>query len=190
MTQKEIKRKLDLHLKWLRGERGGERADLFGANLINVDLSEANLSRAYLPGANLSGADLSGANLSGANLSGADLSGANLSGADLSGAYLSGADLSEANLINVDLSEANLSRANLFEANLFGANLFGANLDYSSWPLWCGSLHAKIDRRIFCQLAYHLCRCVVDDDDCKAAQKMLYGLANEFHRANECGKLE
>ena len=97
-------------------------------------------------------ADLSGANLSGANLSGADLSGANLSRADLSG------------------------------ANLSGANLSGADLDYSSWPLWCGSLRAKIDRRIFCQLAYHICRVTVDDQECAEARKALVPLANEFHR--------
>ena len=59
---------LALHLLYLKGESGGQRANLSGANL----------SRANLFGANLSGADLSRANLSGANLYGADLSGANL----------------------------------------------------------------------------------------------------------------
>ena len=99
------------HLKWLRGENGGKRADLSEA-----DLSRADLSRADLFGANLSRADLFGANLFGANLSEADLSGANLSRADLFGANLFGANLSEA-----DLSEANLSRANYIEKakNLF-----------------------------------------------------------------------
>ena len=52
MDAKKLKDILDKHLKWLRGEDGGERA---------------NLSRAYLSGANLSGANLSGANLSGAS---------------------------------------------------------------------------------------------------------------------------
>ena len=66
MLTDEIKRKIELHGKWLRDEDGGERPDLSGANLSGPDLS----------GANLSGADLSEANLSGANLSGADLSGA------------------------------------------------------------------------------------------------------------------
>ena len=69
----ELKNILDKHLKWLRNESGGERADL----------SRANLSRANLSRANLSGADLSRANLYGANLSGANLYGANLSGANL-----------------------------------------------------------------------------------------------------------
>lgn len=41
MDKQELKNILDKHLKWLRGENGGKRADLFGANL-----SRANLSRA------------------------------------------------------------------------------------------------------------------------------------------------
>jgi hypothetical protein len=93
MEKAELKLKLELHLKWLRGETSGERANLRSADLSGADLSGANLSGANLSGANLSGADLSGANLSGANLSGANLSGANLRSADLSGADLSGADL-------------------------------------------------------------------------------------------------
>ena len=35
---------------------------------------------------------------------------------------------------------ADLSNANLSSANLRGTDLRGANLDYSCWPLWCGSL--------------------------------------------------
>ncbi len=80
-TRAELDAIIDKHLKWLRDEEGGERADLSRANLSGADLSGADLS-----GANLSGADLSGANLYGADLYGADLSGANLYGADLYGA--------------------------------------------------------------------------------------------------------
>lgn len=75
-------------------------------------------------------------------------------------------------------------------ANLECANLEGADLDYSCWPLWCGSLrNVRIDKRIFAQLAYHICRVIVDDDECKAAQRALYPIANQFHRVNECGRL-
>src|SRR6185312_491459 len=63
MTPEQIKDVLARHGKWLRGESGGARADLRGANLSGADLSGANLR-----GANLSGADLSGANLRGAIL--------------------------------------------------------------------------------------------------------------------------
>ena len=46
-----IQKILDLHLKYLRGEQGGERADLSGANLRYANLSDANLSDANLSGA-------------------------------------------------------------------------------------------------------------------------------------------
>ena len=120
-----------------------------------------------------------------ANLRGANLEGANLEGANLECANLRGANLKGANLIG-----ANLGGANLEGANLERANLERANLDYSCWPLWCGSLrNVRIDKRIFAQLAYHICRVIVDDDECKAAQRALYPIANQFHRADECGRL-
>ena len=52
----ELKEVVRKHGMWLRGEDGGERADLSGADLSWADLSGANLR-----GADLSGADLSGA---------------------------------------------------------------------------------------------------------------------------------
>jgi hypothetical protein len=42
---------LEKHLKWLRGEAGGEQADLYQANLSGADLSQADLSQADLSGA-------------------------------------------------------------------------------------------------------------------------------------------
>ena len=133
MDKQELKAILGKHLKWLRGEDGGERANLSGAYLFEANLSGADLSEAYLFGANLSEADLSRANLFGANLSEADLSRANLSRANLSRANLSRANLSGADLFEANLSGANLFRANLFEANLFRANLSGANLSGANY---------------------------------------------------------
>ncbi|GHV34529.1 hypothetical protein FACS1894187_05300 [Synergistales bacterium] len=94
---------LDAHLKWLRDEEGGEKADLRVANLR-------------------------GANLRGANLSEANLREADLSEADLSEAILYRADLREAILYRADLREADLYRADLYRADLRGANLRGADL--------------------------------------------------------------
>ena len=99
------------------------------------------------------------------------------------------ADLQNDDLQDADFRGADLRYANLYGANLWNADIRGADIDYSCWPLWCGSLDVKIDRRIFCQLAYHLCRVIVDDDDCKEAQLMLGRLANEFHLADECGRV-
>ena len=78
ISKEKLNEIIELHVKWLRGEKGGNCADLIGA-----DLSNANLRGANLRGADLRGADLSDANLRGANLSDADLCYANLSGACL-----------------------------------------------------------------------------------------------------------
>jgi len=123
LTKKELGI-LQRHAAWLRGEEGGERADLQGA-------------------------DLRGANLRGANLQGANLRGANLQGANLRG------------------------------ANLRGANLQGANLAFCCWPLWCGSIAARSDDRLFAQLLFHLTR--LDVSACSGgvqeAMEHLRGLA-------------
>ena len=129
--------------------------------------------------------DLSDADLSDANLRGADLRGADLSDANLRGADLRGADLSDANL-----SDASLSDASLRGADLRGADLRGADLDYSCYPLWCGSLHFKADKRLACQLAYHLCSMQCDDADYIKMRNSILGFANQFHRVDECGELK
>ena len=166
----DLEEVLRLHKMWLDEEEGGERAYLVGANLEG-----AYLEGAYLVGANLEGADLRRADLRGANLREANLRGANLRGADLRGADLRGANLWGANLRGADLREANLQ---------------GADLDYAAWPLWCGSLGAKADRRLAAQLAYHFCRIDFGDDAvCLVAQDALVTLANEFHRVEEIGIL-
>jgi hypothetical protein len=131
-------------------------------------LREADLRGADLRGADLGEADLIGANLSGANLREADLREANLSGADLSGA---------------DLRDANLSGADLSGAGLRGADLSGANIDFSCWPLWCGSFDVVIDADQFAQLAYHLCRVNVKGRGQKRArggQKALADIAGTW----------
>ena len=61
MNARRLKDILEKHLKWLRGEDGGERANLSWADLSWADLSGADLSWANLYGANLYRADLSGA---------------------------------------------------------------------------------------------------------------------------------
>ena len=128
--------------------------------------------------------------LRGADLSGTDLKGANLKGADLKGANLMEANLRDTNLINTDLRGADLRGADLRGANLRGANLNGADLDYSCYPLWCGSLHLKADKRLACQLAYHLCSIQCDDADYIKMRNSILDFANQFHRVCECGKLE
>ena len=180
MTQEELNMILDKHRKWLNDEEGGERANLYRANLCGANLCGANLGGATLFGADLNRANLYRANLCGANLGGADLCGANLCGADLYRADLCGANLCGATLFGADLNRANLYRA----------DLCGANLDYSCWPLWCGSLDVKVDARIARQLAYHFCRLDCDDPEYLEARKAIAEFANGFHRVDERGRIE
>lgn len=128
-----------------------------------------------------------------------DLRWTDLSKADLSKTDLREADLSWLDLRGADLREANLRGANLRSADLRGANLSwadlrGADVDFSCWPLWCGSLDVKIDKRIFCQLLYHTLRAgqSVDDPEVKKLFEIpkVVNLANKFHRVDECGKIE
>lgn len=93
-------------------------------------------------------------------------------------------------LKGADLSGADLRGADLRGANLRGANLNGADLDYSCYPLWCGSLHLKADKRLACQLAYHLCSLQCDDADYIKMRNSILDFANQFHRVDECGELE
>ncbi len=51
MNKDEIKTVLELHVKWLKGEEGGSRADLSDADLSGANLSDADLSGADLRGA-------------------------------------------------------------------------------------------------------------------------------------------
>ncbi len=104
MTKGELQDIIESHKKWLDGY-GGERANLCGADLRNVNLRHARLIHADLRNANLSGIDLCGADLSYVRLCNANLHNANISDANLSYADLSGANLSRANLRGTDLSK-------------------------------------------------------------------------------------
>jgi hypothetical protein len=110
----------------------------------------------------------------------ADLQEADLRGADLRWANLRGADLQRANLQEADLQEADLQ-----EADLRGANLRGADIDFSCWPLWCGSKNVKVDNRIVFQLAAHICVLDCDTPEFKAIKDFLMPYAKQCHRAGE-----
>ena len=93
-------------------------------------------------------------------------------------------------ILDYDLRDADLSNANLSDADLSNADLRGADLDYSCYPLWCGSLHLKANKRLACQLAYHLCSMQCDDADYVKMRNSILGFANQFHRVDECGELK
>lgn len=149
-----------------------------------ADLSRVNFHDAYLNGVDLHEKDLSETDFSGAYLRGANLSRANFRAADFRGARLQGANFSYSNLCDTDFQGANFQ----------GADFSGADMDYSCWPLWCGSLNVKIDRCLFVQLLYHTIRAgqSVEDKEVKAlcSNTAVMALANKFHRVEECGKIK
>ena len=165
-TKQELDKIIDNHKLWLssNGEKG-EMANLRSANLRSANLRSANLRYADLRSADLRSADLR---------------------------Y---ADLRSADLRYADLSSADLSSADLRSADLSSADLRSADLDFSAFPLWCGGLNVHIDDRQATQLLYHLLRNVEYSKNTSAKLKRICKLkslikqANEFHRVEECGKL-
>ena len=105
---------------------------------------------------------------------------ANLRYADLSNADLRYADLSYA-----DLSHAVLRYADLHYADLRYADLRSADIDFSCWPLWCGSKKIKVDIKIVYQLMAHVCVLDCDDKIFKKARKFLLPFAKKFHKWDE-----
>jgi uncharacterized protein YjbI with pentapeptide repeats len=168
MNKKELTKILNDHKEWLNNN-GGTRAVL----------TRADLTRADLRGAVLRGAVLTRAVLRDADLTRADLRGAVLTRADLRGAVLTGADLTRAVLRDADLTRADLTRADLTDAVL----------DYSCWPLWCGSKNVKVDAKIAAQLAAHFCVLDCDDKDYQKARKAILKFAQTSHRAADLGLL-
>ena len=116
----------------------------------------------------------------------ADLTEANLTRADLTEANLTRADLTRADLTRANLSMANLSDADMTGANLRWANLTRANLDFSCWPLWCGSFNAIVDRKQKIQILEHALRLIEynkGDDDLKRILELDFvkNARSEFH---------
>ena len=80
--------------------------------------------------------------------------------------------------------------ANLSGADLTRADLSGANIDFSCWPLWCGSKNVKVDASIDAQLAAHFCVLDCDDPEYIATRKAILTFAKTSHRADDLGLLE
>jgi hypothetical protein len=86
---------------------------------------------------------------------------------------------------SANLRNADLRCANLRNADLRDADLRGADLDFSCWPLWCGSLGVKLDTKQKRQLLYHVLEAAPE-----YRTKKLVAEANWFHRIGEVPKLE
>ena len=135
ISAEELKIILDKHMKWLKNEDGGEKANLNGADLRNADLRNADLRNADLCNANLCNANLYGADLRNADLYGANLNNADLRNANLNCADLRNAKLRGANLYGADLRNANLNCANLCNSQNIDKTIW--NIYSAFYPLQC-----------------------------------------------------
>jgi hypothetical protein len=218
LTQEELNEVIRKHGLWLKNvnDPKGERADLSYKDLHELDFQSVNLTGANLACSNMMKTKLKSANFISSNLQNvnlkrsiltlanfyeANLCEANLIKANLTYINLFGANLKAANLNYANLRHANFWRANLEGASLLGAdlryarlyktNLHGANIDYSAFPLWCGSFDVDIDKRIAVQMIYHLCRLKCDDEEFIALRNSMINFANKFHhiKTGDCNKL-
>ena len=73
ISKEELNEILQKHKMWLNNDKGGERADLRGADLRSIHLRGTDLRFADLRGTDLKNADLRGTDLRGADLKFADL---------------------------------------------------------------------------------------------------------------------
>ena len=87
------------------------------------------------------------------------------------------------------LNEEGGERANLQGANLRGAYLQGADLDFSVWPLWCGSIGVSLDTIQLRQLVYHAMVNMGKTEQKKFLSDPIE-YANGFHRIPEVDKLD
>jgi hypothetical protein len=116
-------------------------------------------------------------------LRGADLQHADLRVADLQSANLQGADLRNANLQGADLRYANLQGANLQNADL----RYGAEIDFSVWPLCCGSKNIKVDLCIIRLLLAHVACLECEAPEFEKIKEAILPYAIGSHRAKDLG---
>jgi hypothetical protein len=163
---------------WIDLSKAARETNLIvGADLRGIDFSHADMSWAALHCANLQGVDMQVANLRYADLR----------GAALQGSFLQGSNLHYANLRYADLRGANLRHSDLHGADMQGANMQGANIDFSAWPMWCGSKNVTVDVKIARQLAAHFCAVICDDPEYSEARAAILEFAKKSHHAKDIG---
>jgi len=206
MKKEEWIKLLKKDVKKFNAERKKEKdrniytIDLSNTNLSHIDISEAELYNADLYNVDFSHTKLRDSNLSGSILTNSvfyrtDISWVNMkcvSGTNVTfnQSNLGWSDFSGADLKNSIFRNSRLTGVNFINVKLNGTRLYNNDIDFSCFPLFCGSLDIKCDEKLFQQLAYHLCRLIVDNDEIKQCQKALIDVANKFHRAIECGIID
>jgi uncharacterized protein YjbI with pentapeptide repeats len=79
------------------------------------------------------------------------------------------------------------SCTNLRYVNLSGTDLRGADLDFSCWPLWCGSKNVTVDLKLIYQLLAHVACLQCADPEFAEIKKAIMEYAVKSHRAKDLG---
>ena len=172
--------------------------DLRGIDCSGMDMTDYFLDGGDFDYSNFSGVTLHllcGAGLKGCCFEGADLEEcdfqsceaekAHFEKANMAYCFLSCVNLEKASFRDATLRNGKIEDCNLYGADLRNADMRGCDLQNTCWPLSRRSYGVRADRRIFSQLAHHLCQLVVEDEECKAAQDALRKLASEFEYTYE-----
>jgi uncharacterized protein YjbI with pentapeptide repeats len=88
-------------------------------------------------------------------------------------------DMDNCYLKNSIFRECNIKMVNLLRTDLTNADFSTSNIDYSSFPLWCGSFNVILDDKQKQQLLYHLLRIAPE-----YRSKKLCAIANGFEHSN------
>ena len=72
-------------------------------------------------------------------------------------------------------------------ADLQDADLRGADLDFSCWPLWCGSKGVIVDLKVVYQLLAHVACLQCDDPEFVEIKKAIMPWAVKSHIAKNLG---
>ena len=131
--------------------------------------------------------DLRNADLQDTDLQCTDLRNVDLRYANLRYADLQNTDLRCADLRDTDLRNANLRNAVLRYANLRNADLQDTDLDFSVFPLWCGSFNIKDNGRLIKQLLGHIARIECTDKEISIwIKKIPKKYSNDICKRHSC----
>lgn len=142
MQADQLKRVIELHARFLKGQNGGRAANLQNADLAGCKLDQVDFRTIQASGVRLNDASLILANLSksdffGAHFERADLRRANLLGADLRGAFFLETRLAGAIMEDVDMrpgaiynaGHGTIDDASIYKDGARVANLSGADME-------------------------------------------------------------
>ena len=139
----------------VKNPEGPDFFDWTGANLWRADLTNVNLVSANLANANLENADLTNVNLVRANLAKANLKYSRLNKASLANAYLANADLTMSFIEDTDFGRANTFKADFSSTHGFPRNLTVQQIERTLHPKSLGErIKQEVVKRIDEQQKY------------------------------------